>query len=152
MWFRSCLVAKSCPTLRDSKDCSSTGFPAPHQLLEFVRARARWIRDASNLSSKRGKRCMPLEWRPGPELGAMNNYPLTSAISLWVTEWASPALLRLLRLFRIITHSLAPSLCESRNGHPQHCWGFSVSLVGRLWDPVDCSPPGCSAEGFSRQE
>ena len=31
-----CSVAKSCPTLCDPMDCSRTGFPVHHQLLELA--------------------------------------------------------------------------------------------------------------------
>ena len=41
-----CSVTGSCPNLRDPMDCSTTGFPVPHHLLEFAQAHIHWIDDA----------------------------------------------------------------------------------------------------------
>ena len=40
------LVAQSCPTLCDPKDCCMPGFPVHHHLLEFTQTHVRWICDA----------------------------------------------------------------------------------------------------------
>ena len=46
-YLRSCCsVAKSCPTLCDSTDCSMPGFPVPHHLLELAHVRVHCICDA----------------------------------------------------------------------------------------------------------
>jgi len=39
-------VAQSCPTLLDSMDCSTPGFPVHHQLLEFTQTHVHWVGDA----------------------------------------------------------------------------------------------------------
>ena len=39
-------VTQSCPTLCDSMDCSTPGFPVHHQLLEFTQTHVHWIIDA----------------------------------------------------------------------------------------------------------
>ena len=39
-------VAQSCPTLRDPMDCSTPGFPVPHQLLEIAQTHAHQVSDA----------------------------------------------------------------------------------------------------------
>ena len=41
-----CSVAKQCPTLHDSMDCSMTGFPVLHHFLEFAQVHVHWISDA----------------------------------------------------------------------------------------------------------
>ena len=41
-----CSVTKSCPTLCDPMDCSLTGFPVLHYLLEFAETHAHWVSDA----------------------------------------------------------------------------------------------------------
>ena len=42
----SCSAAQSCLTLCDPVDCSMSGFPVHHQLLEFIRVHVLWISDA----------------------------------------------------------------------------------------------------------
>ena len=45
--FRSCFsVTKSCPTLCDSTDCSTPGFPVLHNLLESAQIQIHWVSDA----------------------------------------------------------------------------------------------------------
>ena len=39
-------VALSCPTLWDPKDCSTSGFPVHHQLLELAQTRDHWVSEA----------------------------------------------------------------------------------------------------------
>ena len=40
-----CSVAKSCATICDPRDCSTSGFPVPHHLLEFAQVHVYWISD-----------------------------------------------------------------------------------------------------------
>ena len=42
-----CSVAKSCPTLCDSMDCSKPGFPVLHHLPEFAQIHVHWVGDAT---------------------------------------------------------------------------------------------------------
>ena len=42
----SCSVSQSCPTLCDSTDCSTPGFPVLHHLLEFAQTHVHWVGDA----------------------------------------------------------------------------------------------------------
>ena len=44
------LVAKSCPTLWDSMDCTMPGFPVPYHLLEFAQTHAHWVANAIQTS------------------------------------------------------------------------------------------------------
>ena len=37
-------IAKSCPTLCNPMDCSTSGFPVLHHLPEFAQSHARWVR------------------------------------------------------------------------------------------------------------
>ena len=39
-------VTQSCLTLSDPMDCSTPGFPVPHQLLEFTQTHVRRVGDA----------------------------------------------------------------------------------------------------------
>ena len=39
-------VAQSCPTLCDTMNCSTPGFPVHHQLLEFTQTHVHWVGDA----------------------------------------------------------------------------------------------------------
>ena len=39
-------VAQSCLTLCDPMDCSTSGFPVHHQLLEFTQTHVHWVSDA----------------------------------------------------------------------------------------------------------
>ena len=41
-----CSVVQSCPTLRDSMDCSTPGFPVHHQLLELTQTHVHRVSDA----------------------------------------------------------------------------------------------------------
>ena len=41
-----CSVAKSCPTLCDPMDCSTSGFPVLHHLPEFAQTHVHWVNDA----------------------------------------------------------------------------------------------------------
>ena len=40
-----CSVAKSCETVHDPVDCSTPGFPVPHNLPEFVQIHVHWVND-----------------------------------------------------------------------------------------------------------
>ena len=40
-----CSVAQSCPTLWNPMDCSKTGFPVLHHLLEFAQTHVHWVGD-----------------------------------------------------------------------------------------------------------
>ena len=46
LWRCCCLVAKSCPALWDSMDCSMSGFPVLHCLPEFAQIHVHWVGDA----------------------------------------------------------------------------------------------------------
>ena len=39
-------VAQSCPTLWDPMNCSTSGLPVHHQLLEFTQTHVHWVSDA----------------------------------------------------------------------------------------------------------
>ena len=43
-----CSVAKSCPTLCDSMDWSTPGFPVLHYLPEFIQTHDHWVGDPTN--------------------------------------------------------------------------------------------------------
>ena len=45
-----CWVTKYCPKLCDPMDCSTTGFPVLHNLLEFVQIHVQWVYDATQPS------------------------------------------------------------------------------------------------------
>ena len=45
-----CSVAQSCPTLCNSMDCSTPGFPVFHYLPEFAQTHGHWVRDAAPFS------------------------------------------------------------------------------------------------------
>ena len=75
LWnFYGCSVAKSCPTLCDSTDCSTPGVPVLHYLLEFGQPYVHWVDDviqpshllcspsppALNLSQHQGP--FPVSW------------------------------------------------------------------------------------------
>lgn len=45
-----CSVTESCLTLHDPMDCSMSGLPVPHHLLEFAQVHAHCIGDAIQLS------------------------------------------------------------------------------------------------------
>ena len=51
-----CSVTKSCPTLCDSMDCSTPGFPVLHYLPEFAQTHVHWVR----MPSKDLFLCCPL--------------------------------------------------------------------------------------------
>ena len=44
--FQFSSVTQSCPTLCDPKDCSTSGLPVHHQLLEFTQTHVHWVGDA----------------------------------------------------------------------------------------------------------
>ena len=45
-WVQFSSVAQSCPTLRNTMNCSTPGLPVHHQLLEFTQTHLHWIGDA----------------------------------------------------------------------------------------------------------
>ena len=45
-WVKFSSVTQSCLTLSDPMDCSTPGFPVPHQLLEFTQTHVRRVGDA----------------------------------------------------------------------------------------------------------
>ena len=45
-WKCCCSVAKSSPTLCNPMDCSMSGFPVFHYLLEFAQIHVHWVSDA----------------------------------------------------------------------------------------------------------
>ena len=50
--FQCCgSVIKSCPTLCDPMNCSTSGFPILHYLLEFAQTHVHWVGDAIQPSS-----------------------------------------------------------------------------------------------------
>ena len=44
--YQFSLVAQSCPTLCDPRDCIKPGFPVHHQLLELTQTHVHWVSDA----------------------------------------------------------------------------------------------------------
>ena len=48
--FQFSSVTQSCPTLCDPKECSTPGFPAHHQLLEFAQTHVHWVSDVIQTS------------------------------------------------------------------------------------------------------
>ena len=50
LWVWNCSVAKSCPTLCNSMDCSTPSFHVLHHLLEFAQTHVHWVGDAIQLS------------------------------------------------------------------------------------------------------
>ena len=50
-FFCGCLVAQSCLTLHNPKDCSMPGFPVLHHLLEVAQIHVHWVGDAIQPSS-----------------------------------------------------------------------------------------------------
>ena len=61
-----CSVAKSCPTLCDPMDCSTSGFPVLHHLPEFAQIHIHWVGDVIQpshpLLPALGDSCI---WTPG---------------------------------------------------------------------------------------
>ena len=47
--FRLSSVTQSCPTVWDSKDCTTPGFPVHHQLPEMAQTHVHWLGDAIQL-------------------------------------------------------------------------------------------------------
>ena len=45
-----CSLTKTCPTLWDTMDCSISGFPVLHYLLEFAQTHLHWVGNAIQLS------------------------------------------------------------------------------------------------------
>ena len=63
-----CLVTKSYPTLCDSMDCSTPGFPILHHLLEFAQTQVHWVGDTiqpSNPLSSPSPPAFSLSWHQG---------------------------------------------------------------------------------------
>ena len=50
MGKNGCSVNQSCPTLCDSVDCSTSGFPLLHHLLELAQTHVHWVSDATQPS------------------------------------------------------------------------------------------------------
>ena len=50
LYYYYCSVAKSCPTLCNSMNCSMPGFPVLHYLQEFAQIHVHWVSDAIQAS------------------------------------------------------------------------------------------------------
>ena len=54
-----CSVSQLCPTLCDSMDCSMSGFPVLHHLLELAQTHVHWVSDAIQPSHPLSSPCPP---------------------------------------------------------------------------------------------
>ena len=78
-----CSVAQSCLTLCDPMDCSTTGFPVLHHILEFVQTHAHWVGDAIQPSH-------PLS-SPSPAFNLSQHQGLSNELALhirWPKYWS----------------------------------------------------------------
>jgi len=71
-------VAQSCPTLRDSMDCSLLDFPVLHQLIEFAQTHVHWVNDAIQPSH-------PLSSPSPPAFSLSQHLGLCNESVLWST-------------------------------------------------------------------
>jgi len=46
LWVRFSSIAQLCPTVCNPMDCTTSGLPVHHQLLEFTQTRVHWVGDA----------------------------------------------------------------------------------------------------------
>ena len=78
-----CSVAQSCPTLCDPMDCSTSGFPVLHHLLEFAQTHVHWVSDAIQPSH-------PLS-SPSLALNLSQHQGLSNELALcirWPKDWS----------------------------------------------------------------
>ena len=54
MYFKTCSVAQSCPTLCDSMDCNRLGSPFLHYLLEFPNSQTKLRKHRISLKQEEG--------------------------------------------------------------------------------------------------
>ena len=120
-----CSVAKSCPTLCDPMDFSTSGFPVLHYLPEIAQTHVHWVSDAIQPFIL----CHPLLLSPSvfPSMRVFSNESTLPV--MWAKYWS-------------FSFSISPSnVCSGVRVH----WVASVMF---LWDPLDCSPPGSSVHGI----
>ena len=77
--FQFSSVTQSCPTLCDPKDCSTSGLPVHHQLLEFTQTHVHWVGDAIQPSH-------PLS-SPSPPVLNLSGIRIFSSESVLCIRW-----------------------------------------------------------------
>ena len=77
-----CSVTKSCPTLCNPMDCSTSGFLVNHQLPEFIQTQVHWVSDAIQPSH-------PLSPPSPPALNLSQHWSLSMS-QLFATSGQSP--------------------------------------------------------------
>ena len=87
-----CSVVKLCPTLRDPKDCNTSGFPVPHHLLEFAQVHVHWIGDAIQPSHPLlhwEVDSLPMSYQGSPRLLLNTQYRLVSCLCSYILYFFS---------------------------------------------------------------
>ena len=85
LWVVCCSVTKLCPTLCNSMDCSTPGFPVLPYLPEFSQIHVHWVNDAIQPSH-------PLSPSSAPSLNLSQNQHFFSSESAlrirWLKHWS----------------------------------------------------------------
>ena len=77
-WYFCCSVAQSCPPLCDPMDCSISGLPVLHHLLDFAQTHVQWVSDAIQPSH-------PLSLHPPPALNLSQHQSLFQWVWLFTS-------------------------------------------------------------------
>ena len=144
-------VTQSCPTLCDPMDCSTAGFPVPHQLLELAQTHVHQIGDAIQpsypLSSPSPSIFLiirvfsnksvlhirwPKYWSFSFRISPSNEH---SGLISFRMDWLDLLAKAISRVFSNITAAVGAAAKS-----PQSC--------PTLCDPIDGSPPGSPIPGI----
>ena len=152
-------------------DCSMTGLPVHHQLLDFTQIHVHWVGDAIQPVQPLSSLLLHLQSSPASGSFQMSQFFPSSGQSIWVS--ASASVLPINAAAAAKSLQLCPTLCDPIDGSPPGSpipgilqartlewvaisfsdpWKWKVKEVTQLCptlrDPMDCSLPGSSVHGI----
>ena len=135
-------VTQSCPTLCNPMDCSTTGFPVLHQLLEPTQTHVHWVSDAIQPSHPLSSPFLPPSILPSVrvfsnELVLPIRWPKFWSFSFSISpsnEYSGLISFRMDWLDLFAVQGTLKSLLQHYIVHPLFTWGLTSSNPESLWD------------------
>ena len=128
-------VAQLGPTLCDPMNCSTPGLPVHHQLLDFTQTHVHWVGDAIQPSHPLSTLLLLPPILPSIRDFTKRFHSLMLFFNVVIYRKNSVS-----KEYNLEHKNLSSIVSEVAQSCPTHC------------DSMDCSPPGFSDMGFSRQE